>query len=221
MPFNCTLTNSQPYTGTRIIFRVIETLKGTADEEERGEEPPREREMKGHISDIRLMELALDTALVPQNGEARHLGVCESCSKRLEEEKALTSAILASPGLSAPHGFTESTVALYRLQTRKRTTRQVGAALAILTTLFAPVIALVASGWADVLGSLGSLTAELAAMWSAAVTIASSAPLVTLAVVAALCLTGLTGCLLLASLTRSAESVKYPLHRNVPPGGEA
>ena len=33
-----------------------------------------------HLSEIRLMELALDPASVPRNGEAAHLESCRECS---------------------------------------------------------------------------------------------------------------------------------------------
>ena len=177
--------------------------------------------MKGHVSAERLMELALDRTGLPRNGEAEHLEECESCAAQLRAERELTQAIFQVASDRVPENFTYDTVSRFRDETRRRTTRQLLAGAIVLSVVAAPIVVLLVIGWRDVLGSVGSFAVQAVAVAGALSTAASSAPFVALALLALICLTGVVGFSALARLSRNADSAKYFLHRDVPPGGDA
>ncbi len=177
--------------------------------------------MNGHLNDERLMELALDPAVHPQNGEATHLQSCTECAAKLELERELTCSILELAPVKIPETLARGALDRYRAATRARNLRQVGVGVAILFMICTPTIVLLIKGWSEALGSLGVLAGEIAALASASFTVMSSAPLISLTVIAVLCLTAFAGCGLLAGLARNSRDAKYLVARDVPPSGDA
>jgi anti-sigma factor RsiW len=174
----------------------------------------------GHITEERIMELALDEAHEPGNGEARHLASCASCAALLEEERGLTARIREIAPTRMPPGFPERAVARFVEAVTARNRRHVGLALGLLAGIGAGVAASLALACWQVIGSLAALAGSLAAVTRAAGAIACSVPVASVVFVAVLCAVALACCWSLAAMARNRGAVKYPARPGVRPSGE-
>jgi len=167
------------------------------------------------------MELALDPASSPANGEAAHLARCEQCAAIFAEERRITEELLRIEADEPPAGFTADALARFRRETTRTTTRNIIWSVAGLTSILIPLIVLVAANGSEVLGAAVSLAGDAIAVASAVATVASVAPAVTLSLVVLACLVGLAASLALARLSKSPSTAKYLHGGGVPRGGEA
>jgi hypothetical protein len=162
-----------------------------------------------HLSETRLMELALDPASVPQNGEAEHLESCRECAALLAEERRLTELIEALPADEVPGGFTARATERFERESRGRLLRILPWAVAACLLVLGPMIGIALTMPEPLFGSLARNLAALAVLFRAVETTVGNLPAVGLGVAAAMLVALLVSCGLLAGLIRRTAPVKY------------
>jgi anti-sigma factor RsiW len=162
-----------------------------------------------HLSEMRLMELALDLASVPQNGEAAHLARCDECAARLDDERQLSELIGQLPADAAPDGFTELAVARFERAGRRRSLRTLPWALLACLVVLVPMVGLAVFAPEPVLGSAANLMVELMVLVKVVDTVIGSVPAIGIGLTSAMLVAMLVSVGLLARLVRRTAAVKY------------
>jgi len=174
-----------------------------------------------HIDEMRIMELALDPAATPQNGEAQHLESCALCASMLDEERRLTKALDGFEHAQVPPEFTGNLGCRFKKANRARSTRQILIGLGTLAVVAVPVALLMLMQSDPILGYLATFLGDLATAFDVLVTVASTLPLAATFFVAAFCVFGFAVCLLLFWLGKSKGVSKYFAEQPVWPDGNS
>jgi predicted anti-sigma-YlaC factor YlaD len=162
-----------------------------------------------HLSEIRLMELALDPASVPQNGEAAHLEHCAECADRLAEERRLSELLERMPADQPPDDFTGLAVARFERAGRARSLRTLPWALLACLLVLAPLVGIALLSPEPLLESAAGWLAELMVLFRIADTVLGSVPALGVGLVGAMLAATLISVGLLAGLVRRTAAVKY------------
>ncbi len=174
-----------------------------------------------HLDEMRIMELALDPAATPQNGEAEHLGSCALCASMLDEERRLTEALDGFEQAQVPPDFTGNLECRFKKANRRRSTRQILMGLAALAVVSVPVVVLMVVQTGPILRYMAALVGELATALDVLVTVVGTLPLAATIVVAAFCVLGIAICSLLFWLGKSKTVTKYFADSPVWPDGNS
>jgi hypothetical protein len=161
-----------------------------------------------HLSERRLMELALDPASAPQNGEALHLERCAACATRLADERRLSELLDGLPGHRVPEDFTAGAVARFERASRARYLRSLPWAVLLSLVLVVPLIGIAVSSPEPLLSATGRALVELVVIFRAVSTVIGSVPALGVGLVGALLATMLLSCGLLAGLARRSATLK-------------
>lgn len=161
-----------------------------------------------HLSETRLMELALDPASAPQNGEAAHLERCAACAARLADERRLSELLDELPAHRVPDDLTAGAMARFERANRARYLRSLPWAVLLCLVVVAPMIGIAVTNPEPLLGATGSALVELTVIARAVSTVIGSVPAIGVALIGVLLATMLLGCGLLARLARRAASLK-------------
>ncbi len=174
-----------------------------------------------HLDEMRIMELALDPAATPQNGEAEHLGSCELCASMLDEERRLTEALNGFEQEQVPPEFTGNLECRFKKANRRRGTRQILMGLAALVVVSVPVVVLMVVQTGPILGYMAALVGDLATALDVLVTVAGTLPLAATIAVAAFCVLGIAIGSLLFWVGKSKSVTKYLAEQPVWPNGNS
>jgi hypothetical protein len=162
-----------------------------------------------HLSEMRLMELALNGTSTPRGGEAAHLEQCPTCTGRLAEERRLSELIGGIGRDAAPEGFTAGTVARFGRATRARYIRSLPWGLLACLLALAPMIGVAWLSPGPLLGSVGQALGQAVLFTRALTTVIANVPAIGVVAAAAFCAAALVSCGLLAGLARRAAPMKY------------
>ncbi len=174
-----------------------------------------------HLDEMRIMELALDPAVTPQNGEVEHLESCALCASMLDEERRLTEALDGFEQAQVPSEFDGNLECRFKKANRARSTRQILMGLAALVVITVPVVALMVARTGSILRYVAALVGELAMALGALVTVAGTLPLAATIAVAAFCVLGIAICALLFWVGKSKSVAKYFAEQPVWPDGNS
>jgi anti-sigma factor RsiW len=162
-----------------------------------------------HLSETRLMELALDPASVPQSGEAAHLESCRECAALLAEERRLSELIESLPADRVPDDFTARTAERFEREGRKRLLKTLPWAVLACLVVLVPMIGIALVTPEPLFGSIARDLAAAAVFIRAVDTVVGNLPAVGLGLAGAMLVALLVGCGLLAGLVRRTAAVKY------------
>ena len=162
-----------------------------------------------HLSEIRLMELALNGTSTPGGGEAAHLEQCPVCAARLAEERRLSELIAGIERDAVPTGFTAQTVARFGRASRARYIRSLPWGLLACLLALAPMIGIAWLSPETLVGSVGQALGQAVLIARALATVVENVPAIGILVAASLCAAALISCGLLAGLARRAAPMKY------------
>jgi anti-sigma factor RsiW len=162
-----------------------------------------------HLSEMRLMELALNGTSTPRGGEAAHLEQCPTCAARLAEEQRLSELIAGFERDAAPAGFTAEAVARFGRATRARYVRSLPWGLLACLLALAPMIGIALLSPDALLGSVGQALGQAALITRTVITVVDNVPAIGIVTAAAFCAAALVSCGLLAGLVRRAAPLKY------------
>ena len=174
-----------------------------------------------HLDEMRIMELALDPAATPQNGEAEHLESCALCASMLDEERRLTEVLEGFEPAQVPPEFTGNLECRFEKANRKRSTRQILIGLGTLAVVAVPVAILMLMQADPILGYLATLLGDLATAFDVLVTVAGTLPLAATIAIAAFCALGIAICSLLFWVGKSTSVTKYFADSPVWPDGNS
>ena len=174
-----------------------------------------------HLNEMRIMEIALDPAATPQNGEAEHLESCVLCASMLDEERHLTEALDGFEQAQVPPEFAGNLECRFKKANRARSTRQILLGLGTLAVVAVPVALLMAAQAGPILGYAATLIGDLATALDVLVTVAGTLPLAATIAIAAFCVLGIAICSLLFWVGKSNSVTKYFADSPVWPDGNS
>ena len=163
-----------------------------------------------HLSEERLCELGCGRSAAPRNGEKAHLEACPTCSRRLEDERRLSSLFAEIAIAPQAAAFAARARARYERETRTIAVRR---ALVLILGLVVAVDAwlLVAGAGAEpIAADLADTVAAGATVFCAASAVVAASPFGFAVCIAVVSTALIAACAALAALIRGSVIARAP-----------